>query len=148
MGTLQTTFRCWGEGEPSSEMSDDSDGDGEMSVVRVSRGNARNICGRTCLGEGRQLDHRPCVIAGLEEEGEGEQLVPPLGEVGAGGVVEPGGLVRLGEDGVHGWGGGEGGGGGGGTGSLYNWNPTHTDRGGPQISSPPPFSRGIKTPSG
>jgi hypothetical protein len=31
MGTLQTTFRCWGEGEPSSEMSDDSDGDGEMS---------------------------------------------------------------------------------------------------------------------
>ena len=33
MGTLQTTFRCWGESEPSSDKSDDSDGDGEMSCV-------------------------------------------------------------------------------------------------------------------
>ena len=31
MGTLQTTFRCWDESEPSSDKSDDSDGDGEMS---------------------------------------------------------------------------------------------------------------------
>ena len=31
MGTLQTTFRCWGAGEPSSDMSDDSEGDGEKS---------------------------------------------------------------------------------------------------------------------
>jgi len=34
MGTLQTTFKCWGQGEPSSDMSDDSDGDGEMANVR------------------------------------------------------------------------------------------------------------------
>ena len=54
------------------------------------------------------------MVVGLEEEREGEQVVPPLGEVWARGVVEPGGLVLVGEDGVHGRGGGRGGGGGGG----------------------------------
>ena len=38
MGTSQTTFRCRGEWEPSSDMSDDSDGDGEVSWGR--RGSA------------------------------------------------------------------------------------------------------------
>lgn len=43
MGTLQTTFRCWGEGEPSSDMSEDSDGDGEMSCGgQFNRGTKRN----------------------------------------------------------------------------------------------------------
>ena len=109
------------------------------------------LCRRTCLGERRQLVHCPTVAVRLEEEGEGEQVVAPLGEVGAGGVVEPGGLVVVGEEGVHGWGWGRRGGGGGGGGSGLGYitgTLTHTDRGGPRIPSPPLFSRGIKTPSG
>ena len=53
------------------------------------------------------------MAVGLEEEGEGEEVVPPLGEVGARGAVEPGGLVRVREEGVHRWREREGGGGGG-----------------------------------
>ena len=105
MGTLQTTFRCWDEVEPSSDTSDDSDGDGEKSCGYggVSRRSGEKDCGRTCLGEGRQLVHCPTVVVRLEEKGEGEQVVPPLGEVGSGGVVEPGSVVWMGEDGMHGW---------------------------------------------
>ena len=43
MGTLQTTFKCWDEEvEPSSDMSDDSDGDGEMSCV-ARRGSVKGM---------------------------------------------------------------------------------------------------------
>lgn len=42
------------------------------------------------------------MVVRLEEEGEGEEVVPPLGEMGPRGVVEPGGLVWVGEEGVHG----------------------------------------------
>ena len=45
--------------------------------------------------EGRQQVHCPTMVVGLEEEGEGEEVVPPLGEVGARSAVEPGGLVRV-----------------------------------------------------
>lgn len=104
-----------------------------MGQERVSRRNGTDIWGRTCIREGRWLVHWGAVR--LEEEGEGEEVVAPVGEVGPGGVVEPGGVVGVGEDRVHGWWGGRGRRRGPGyiTGTRPHW---------PQIS------RGIKTPSG
>ena len=40
----------------------------------------------------------PGIVVWLKEEGEGEKVVPPLGEMWARGVVEPDGVVG---EGVH-----------------------------------------------
>jgi hypothetical protein len=41
------------------------------------------------------------MVVRLQEKGEGEEIAPPVGEIGPGGVVEPGGLVLAREEGVH-----------------------------------------------
>lgn len=66
------------------------------------------------MSEGRQLVQSPRMVVRLKEDGEVEEIVPPVVEVRPGGVVEPSGVVLVGEEGVHGegrWGkerGGEG----------------------------------------
>lgn len=44
--------------------------------------------------------HCPLVVARLKEKG-GEKVIHPEGEMRGRGVVEPGGLVLVGEEGVH-----------------------------------------------
>ena len=69
------------------------------------------------------------MIIRLKEKGEGEEVTPPLGEMGAGGAVEPAGLVLVGEEGVHRWSGERGEGRGEGMGlGLYNWNTLSNSR--------------------
>jgi hypothetical protein len=41
------------------------------------------------------------MVERLKEEREGEEIVPPTREMGARGVVEPGSLVLVREEGVH-----------------------------------------------
>ena len=55
MGTLQTTFRCWGESEPSSDMSDDSDGDGEMSCAGSAEERKETFMETYLLGRGEVI---------------------------------------------------------------------------------------------
>jgi len=55
MGTLQTTFRCWEESEPSSDMSDDSDGDGEMSCAGSAEEMKKGFLQTYLLGRGEAI---------------------------------------------------------------------------------------------
>ena len=152
-GTVLVSGPRWGRCRPRSGVGTRANHRRTRAMIRTVMGRClvgrprsaeetkQMILGRTCLGEGRQLVH--CPTEGVGEKGEGEQFVPPLGKVGAGGVVEPGGLVLVVEEGVHcrGWGKGRRRrrrrrGWGYITGTL-----THTDRGGPRIPSPPLFSK-------
>lgn len=55
------------------------------------------------MSEGRQLVQSPRMAVRLEENGQVEEIVPPIVEVRPGGVVEPSGVVLVGEEeGVHG----------------------------------------------